>query len=88
VPSFNNQGSEILMFHILEGINEEKNRNGTNKTFIERVCNVVIPCHKCNLEPILVDYIYLNFGEKAKRANPVKWICPIGKTISQIFSRL
>jgi hypothetical protein len=35
----NNQGSEILMFHILEGINE-KNRNGTNKTFIERVCNV------------------------------------------------
>jgi hypothetical protein len=31
VPSFNNQGSEILMFHILEGINEEKNRNGTNR---------------------------------------------------------
>jgi len=28
--------SEILMFHILEGINGEKNRNETNKTFIER----------------------------------------------------
>jgi hypothetical protein len=44
VPSFDNQGSEILMSHILKGIYGEKNGNGSNKTFIKRIYNVVIPC--------------------------------------------
>jgi len=37
VPSFDNRGSEILMSHVLVGINREKNSNGT---FIETVYNV------------------------------------------------
>jgi hypothetical protein len=47
-----------------------------------------ITCHKHNLKPILTDYIYLISYKIAKKANPVKWICPYLKTISQLFDRL
>jgi hypothetical protein len=33
--------------------------------FITQI-KLVISCHKQNLKPILTDYIYLNFGKKAK----------------------
>lgn len=56
----------MLMFHILEGINEEKNRNGTNKTFIERVCNVVIPCKKTRYQMVSNSCDMINISLKVK----------------------
>ncbi len=37
---------------------------------------VQISCHKYNLKPSLVQYIYPISYKNAKKANPVKWICP------------
>jgi hypothetical protein len=44
---------------------------------------VQIPCHKDNQKLINSDYIYRISYRNAKKANPMKWICPIEKTISR-----
>jgi hypothetical protein len=45
----------------------------------------LISCHKHNLKPILTDYIYLNFGKKAKGQTLQDGFALIEKTISQQF---
>jgi hypothetical protein len=43
----------------------------------------VLSCHKHRFKHFNFQYIYLISYKNAKKANPVKWICPFKKTISQ-----
>jgi hypothetical protein len=45
----------------------------------EPYSEIQISCQKHNLESIPTDYIYPISYKIAKKANPMKWICPIGK---------
>jgi hypothetical protein len=38
-----------------------------------------ISCQNNNLKSVHADYIYPNSYKIAKKANPMKWICPIEK---------
>jgi len=46
---------------------------------------LVLSGHKHRFKHFNFRYIYLISYRNAKKANPVKWICPYWKTISQQF---
>jgi len=52
------------------------------------ISKLQIPCQNNKFRSIDSDYIYRISYKNAKKANPVKWICPIEKTISQPLNRL
>ena len=50
-----------------------------------RFVKVQIPCHNHNLKPTLADYIYRICYKNAKKANPIKRICPYRNVVSQLY---
>ena len=57
----------------LEGVKLRYIENIPNKSGMSKL---VFTCHKHNLKPSAVQYIYRICFKIAKKANPMKWICP------------
>ena len=47
-----------------------------------------ISCHKHRFKHFNFHYIYLISYKNAKKANPVKWICPIGNCRCSIRAKM
>jgi len=52
------------------------------------ISRLVLSCQNHKSKHLNFNYIYRICYKNAKKANPMKWICPFEKTISQVLNRL